>query len=72
MQPPSLLQHIGLNILGVDCFIDVNQTIQVMRSQRSWMLSSIGHYKFVYSVIKELVQKLHITKVKLVVLSINL
>lgn len=35
-------------ILGLDCEIDIQRTIQMVRSQRSGMVQTEAQYKFVY------------------------
>lgn len=35
-------------IIGLDCEIDIQRTIQMVRSQRSGMVQTEAQYKFVY------------------------
>lgn len=36
------------NFTGLDCEIDIQRTIQMVRSQRSGMVQTEAQYKFVY------------------------
>lgn len=42
---PTYIKYI---ILGLDCEIDIQRTIQMVRSQRSGMVQTEAQYKFVY------------------------
>jgi len=48
----SLLQMWRYCRLGLDCEIDIQKTIQMVRSQRSGMVQTELQYKFVYLAVK--------------------
>lgn len=43
-------------ILGLDCEIDIQRTIQMVRSQRSGMVQTEAQYKFVYLAVQHHIQ----------------
>ena len=44
--------------LGLDCEIDVQRTIQMVRGQRSGMVQTEAQYQFVYQAVKQYVETL--------------
>lgn len=48
----------GLVILGLDCEIDIQRTIQMVRSQRSGMVQTEAQYKFVYLAVQHYIDTL--------------
>ncbi|KAL1116532.1 hypothetical protein AAG570_005004, partial [Ranatra chinensis] len=53
--------HIILNYInthGVDCEIDIQRTIQMVRAQRSGMVQTEAQYKFVYLAVQHYIQTL--------------
>ncbi|KAF6198614.1 hypothetical protein GE061_008366 [Apolygus lucorum] len=51
-----LLNYINSN--GVDCEIDIQRTIQMVRAQRSGMVQTEAQYKFVYLAVQHYIQTL--------------
>lgn len=48
----------GLVFLGLDCEIDIQRTIQMVRSQRSGMVQTEAQYKFVYLAVQHYIDTL--------------
>lgn len=48
----------GLVVLGLDCEIDIQRTIQMVRSQRSGMVQTEAQYKFVYLAVQHYIDTL--------------
>lgn len=47
-----------LVFLGLDCEIDIQRTIQMVRSQRSGMVQTEAQYKFVYLAVQHYIDTL--------------
>lgn len=45
-----------INREGLDCEIDIQRTIQMVRSQRSGMVQTEAQYKFVYYAVQHYIQ----------------
>lgn len=45
-------------MIGVDCEIDIQRTIQMVRAQRSGMVQTEAQYKFVYLAVQHYMQTL--------------
>lgn len=43
-------------LLGLDCEVDIQKTIQNVRSQRSGMVQTEAQYRFVYSAVQHYVE----------------
>lgn len=48
-----------LRILGLDCEIDIQKTIQMVRSQRSGMVQTEAQYEFVYTAVQHFIEVEH-------------
>ena len=53
-----LLMLCGALLLGVDCYIDVPKTIQMVRSQRSGMVQTEAQYRFTYMAVLHYIETL--------------
>ncbi|OTF71998.1 hypothetical protein BLA29_014661, partial [Euroglyphus maynei] len=47
-----------INQHGLDCEIDIQRTIQIVRAKRSGMVQTIAQYKFVYLAVQHYVNTL--------------
>lgn len=47
-----------VNVIGMDTEIDIQRTIQMVRSQRSGMVQTEAQYKFVYYAVQHYIQTL--------------
>lgn len=45
-------------LLGINCEIDIQKTIQIVRSQRSGMVQTELQYKFVYHAVRHYIDTL--------------
>ena len=45
-----------IQTLGLDCEIDIQRTIQMVRSQRSGMVQTEAQYKFVYMAVQHYIE----------------
>lgn len=52
------IDYYGLVLLGLDCEIDIQRTIQMVRSQRSGMVQTEAQYKFVYLAVQHYIDTL--------------
>lgn len=52
------LPLLWLILLGLDCEIDIQRTIQMVRSQRSGMVQTEAQYKFVYLAVQHYIDTL--------------
>ena len=57
---PYCIMYIFLNLQikrhGLDCEIDIQRTIQMVRSQRSGMVQTEAQYKFVYMAVQHYIE----------------
>lgn len=51
-----LVLFIANCLLGLNCEIDIQRTIQMVRSQRSGMVQTEAQYKFVYLAVKHYIE----------------
>ena len=51
-----LLLNLQIKRHGLDCEIDIQRTIQMVRSQRSGMVQTEAQYKFVYMAVQHYIE----------------